>query len=317
MPYPPGSIEAVVVRFLEVGLDRRVVLVVLVRRIAGPVAGRREHLAHEQAIGGRGRRQDVDDLARGIAAAPHLEAAVRRTDHPRLESRRGRRPAFGNLGETRRANLERRLWRQVEGVGIVREHIAARPEADALRAAGRPRDRRKSAEEHETDFVVAGAAGPHIASRDLAHREADAVPACASGRECEQFPTVLSQGAAVQMSFGSALAPVKLRRSRHAGCASAIDASSTRGPLFCACVAAIATRSAATPSSTVIGGWRSSSTLLREILELRGVGLAEPFHEKRHRIVGDLAFGHDHQRRLAEIADRSVPLVPSSSALMS
>ena len=149
--------EAVVVRLLQVSLDRWIVPVVLVRRIARPVARGREHLADEQPVRFSRRRQDVDDLPRGVAAASHLEAAVLRADHTRREPPCRRRSAFGNLGGPLRPYLERRARRQIQRVRVAGEHVAARTEAGAAGfachetrppkparqgAPGRPRRRR-------------------------------------------------------------------------------------------------------------------------------------------------------------------------------
>ena len=75
--------KAEIVDLFEIGLGRRTIGIVFVRRIARPVAGRRQHFADHEAIGGKPRRQNVDDLARCVAAAADLEAAVARTDERR------------------------------------------------------------------------------------------------------------------------------------------------------------------------------------------------------------------------------------------
>src|SRR5438094_4440366 len=60
---PLGPRRAVVVGLLKVGLARRVVGVVLVRRVAGPVAGRGQDLGHEQRLGRTVFHEDVVDRA--------------------------------------------------------------------------------------------------------------------------------------------------------------------------------------------------------------------------------------------------------------
>src|SRR5262245_57612200 len=89
--------EAEVVHLVEVYLPRWIVGVVLVRRIARPVAARRVDLAQQQAIRRKLRPDDVDDLARGIAAAADLEAAVAWPDDARRAAPRRRRAAIGDL----------------------------------------------------------------------------------------------------------------------------------------------------------------------------------------------------------------------------
>ena len=79
--------------------------------------------------------------------------------------------------------------------------------------------------------------------------------------------------------------------------------SATGWPVSRARVAATATSSAFTPSSTVIGGRRPCSTFCAKSSSCVGVGVAEAFHEVRHRVVRDTCLGHDRERRLAQVAD--------------
>ena len=105
--------------------------IVLVRRVAGPVARRRQHLTHQQPIGGGRRRQDVDDLPRRVAAAAHFQSALRRRDHPAGQRLRGRRLAHRDLRLPARGQLERRPRRQIHGVRVVGEDVAPRSEPAA------------------------------------------------------------------------------------------------------------------------------------------------------------------------------------------
>ena len=67
-----GDLE--VVDLLERGLDARDLLVVLVRRIGGPVAAGRDHLDGDQAVGGeRLGRAEVVDLAAHLPRAAQLD----------------------------------------------------------------------------------------------------------------------------------------------------------------------------------------------------------------------------------------------------
>jgi hypothetical protein len=75
----PGGIgESVVIGLFEIGLNRRIVAIVFMRRIARPVSARCENLADEQPVRGRRGRQDVDDLSGRIAAAAYLECVGER-----------------------------------------------------------------------------------------------------------------------------------------------------------------------------------------------------------------------------------------------
>src|SRR5260370_5569511 len=62
-------VDAVIVAFVEVHLLRRIMHVVLVRRIAGPVTTWRVHLDHHQFVRGEVGTNDVHDLAGGIPSA--------------------------------------------------------------------------------------------------------------------------------------------------------------------------------------------------------------------------------------------------------
>jgi len=79
-----GSPEAVVVDLLKDGLDGHVIDVMLVRRPARPVAGRRQDLDDLETIAGKRRRDDVVDLAARVAGATDLDCDVTRTHHDRV-----------------------------------------------------------------------------------------------------------------------------------------------------------------------------------------------------------------------------------------
>src|SRR5205807_9191676 len=74
--------KAVIVDLLELGLPD-LLAVVLVRRVARPVASRCEHLDDQESLGRRARRQYVANVAGVGARAPHLIADILRADQPR------------------------------------------------------------------------------------------------------------------------------------------------------------------------------------------------------------------------------------------
>ena len=93
-----GDLE--VVDLLEHGLLARDVLVVLVRRVAGPVAAGGEHLDGDQAVGLEGLgRAEVVDLAAGLARAAQLDGDVLR---PRRGGPRGGGRPWRRAGRTGR-----------------------------------------------------------------------------------------------------------------------------------------------------------------------------------------------------------------------
>ena len=61
------------------------ILVVLVRRIARPVSGRREHLHDEETLRGKLRLDDVVDLPCRVARSTHLDFHVLGRNETRLE----------------------------------------------------------------------------------------------------------------------------------------------------------------------------------------------------------------------------------------
>ena len=91
-------LEAVIVNFFELHFAGRPIDVVLVRRITRPVARRRKDFADEQPIGREPGWDDIDNLARGVAAAANFEAAVFGPDDACLELRT-RRPARRSFSE--------------------------------------------------------------------------------------------------------------------------------------------------------------------------------------------------------------------------
>src|SRR5208337_2605822 len=78
-------VEPVIIGLFEIGYVRQRVAVVLVRRIARPVAARRDDLDHQQALGLGVLRQDVADMTRVGALAAGQRSDLARRDHPRLE----------------------------------------------------------------------------------------------------------------------------------------------------------------------------------------------------------------------------------------
>jgi len=149
-----------------------------VRRIAGPVAGRCEDLANEEPIGRKTRRDDVDDLPRGIAAAADFKAAALGRNHAGSESRgpsphRGRAPVrqFGWL-----VGLDSKggAGREIDSVGITGKYACAR--AQCLDAIAEDHAT-LSGEQHQAAFRCSRPARPWLADRDLPHREMHESPA--------------------------------------------------------------------------------------------------------------------------------------------
>src|SRR5439155_9949049 len=103
--------EAVIVDLLELGLPD-LLAVVLVRRVARPVASGCQHLDDQESLGRRARRQYVANVAGVGARAPHLIADILRADQPRRYPPFGRRGAHRELAVGLRCDSQPRpRWR--------------------------------------------------------------------------------------------------------------------------------------------------------------------------------------------------------------
>ena len=107
-----GRRRAEVVRLLEHDLTRRVILVVLVRRVARPVARRREDLDHEETLRGEVGLQEMVDLPRRVAGAAHLDLDVGGLDELRLAPPLGAGAADRELAVS--CDAVRRVAREVQ-----------------------------------------------------------------------------------------------------------------------------------------------------------------------------------------------------------
>src|SRR5450830_1218900 len=98
-------VDLVVIGFFEKALVRQVVGVVLVRRVARRVPGRRAHFHHQQGMGGLAVGQDVAHVAGVGAFAAHAAFALFGADQARLETRRTGRGADRDLHVTQCRHL--------------------------------------------------------------------------------------------------------------------------------------------------------------------------------------------------------------------
>ena len=147
-----GPLNAIVVDFLKVHFARRVVHIVLVGRKAGPVARRREHLHHDQALRGKPGRQHIVNLASGVAAAANLDAHIVRRYQPRRKFLFGFRVAECELAISDGADCEFRMNGQIERVGKAVKYRGALANAQPFTA--RTCHRAHAAKHHDGQFPV-------------------------------------------------------------------------------------------------------------------------------------------------------------------
>jgi hypothetical protein len=75
-----GLAHAVIVNLVQVDFAGRIVHVMLVRRIAGPVSAGRVHLNNDEFVGRERGRDDVHDLAGDVASSTQIAYDFRRGD---------------------------------------------------------------------------------------------------------------------------------------------------------------------------------------------------------------------------------------------
>jgi hypothetical protein len=166
-------VDAEVVGLLEQRLGRQRVAVVLVRRVARPVPGRRVHLAHQQRLGPLAAHQDRVDRALLRAVPAGLGDDARGRQHARLGTAPRRGVAEAQLGGA--ADREAGARGEVRGVGRAAERALAATEAAPVAVLGGDVD---MARDHD-DAALALARLPfdRLPGADLERLEADVFPA--------------------------------------------------------------------------------------------------------------------------------------------
>src|SRR5215510_87996 len=113
----------VVVNLLQIDFIRRVVDVVFVRRIAGPVAAWSVDLDYEQSLSGKLRRQDMVDLPGGISSSTDFNRHVIRSNQTRRISKLGTTETERQIAIGECAHGKTGLNWQVERVRQTIEHV--------------------------------------------------------------------------------------------------------------------------------------------------------------------------------------------------
>src|ERR1700735_4114643 len=92
--------DTVIINLVQINFSRRVVQVMLVRRITRPITAGRVNLDDHELISREIRADDVDNLARGIAAAAEAADHLPRSNQLGVESSIRGSTAFRNFAGT-------------------------------------------------------------------------------------------------------------------------------------------------------------------------------------------------------------------------
>ena len=153
-----GRVDLVVIGFFKKALVRQVIGIVLVRRVAGGVPGRRAHLHHQQRMGRLAVGQDVADITRVGALATHAAPTLLRADQPGRETagRGARRGADGDLHIAQGGHLGKGARWQVGGERrfVFKYRLAI---TQVLPTEPFALDRDPATEQHQAQLVVVGA----------------------------------------------------------------------------------------------------------------------------------------------------------------
>src|SRR5215203_6023355 len=175
-----GRVEAVVIGLLEERLVRQRVAVMLVRRIARPMARRRDDLDDEEAVRRLG-LGDVLDVA-GVRAGAARETLDRvRPDEPRRVGAAARARADRKLERGRRRGAPGRARRHVDRGRLALE--GRHPAADLAKALAVDLDPRFAGDEDEAGLALAGRRRCRFPRREPVDLESDIGPAGALGRD--------------------------------------------------------------------------------------------------------------------------------------
>ncbi len=170
-------LEAVVIQLLEVGLTGWVLGIVLVGRVARPVASGREHLEQDQPAGRRRGRQQVMDAPLRYAVPPCLHVQLARLEevgHTGVRSRRIGHDDGGAVTLGGQRHLAARLEQQ-HGRRRAIEDALATPQRGIVPAAGA--DVSTALQDDDDDLAVVSRSREALAPSQPMLGEADVRPA--------------------------------------------------------------------------------------------------------------------------------------------
>jgi hypothetical protein len=183
-----GRVDAVIIGLLQRRLLGRNIAVVLMRRIARPVAGRRHRLDHQQALGRFGLRKDVAHEALIGPRSARLPAHAIGRDQPGRTGARAWRGADGDLRIARGGDGDGQAsWDVDRARSGVLEHRGAT--ADAGEPLTASRDIGLARQDDNAGFAVGERKSHRLTRGQLADFQADIAPAGALRRDVDD-PTV-------------------------------------------------------------------------------------------------------------------------------
>ena len=156
-------VELVVVDLIQVGLDQAAVGgdpvdIVLVRRVARPVAAGGVDLHHDQPLARKAGWEHLVDLAGGVIAPANFDADLGRGDQPRREFLIGRDPGDREFAVGGCRHRQVGVNRQVERIGQAGEDVG--PPAEALPLPAVRSDIDRASQDHQRELVLPGCEGP-------------------------------------------------------------------------------------------------------------------------------------------------------------
>src|SRR5947209_5638709 len=117
-------LHPIIVDLVQINFPRRIVDVVFMWRITGPVSSRGVNLDYDESVCWEGRSYQVNDLARNVSPAAQTAGHVVRSDQSRLQPCFRRHSAFRNLAYGLGCECDSVPARQIQ---CVRESVKSIP----------------------------------------------------------------------------------------------------------------------------------------------------------------------------------------------
>lgn len=185
-----GLPNSVVVNFVQVNFRRRIVHVMLVRRIAGPIPARRVNLNYHQLISRKCRADDIYDLARCVSATTQAAHHVCRGDEFWLKRRFGWRSTFCNFTNSFRGEHDLVSRRQIKRVRKTIKNILALSDPYC---ACTPIDSASAAQKYECSFLLFRARPKLFAGLQAADEKAHPIPLSLLSGQMKKFTALVWQ----------------------------------------------------------------------------------------------------------------------------
>src|SRR5271154_3797918 len=165
--------DAIVINLIQIYFAGRIVHVVLVRRIARPIAAGRINFNDHQLIRWEGGRDDINDLARSISAAAQAAGYVAWRNQFRLQAGFGWRATFRDLASCLGGEDRFVSGGQIQGIRQAVKHILAFANRDGALA---PIHLAISAQQDKSCFFAVGARAKDVTRLQTADKKTHPVP---------------------------------------------------------------------------------------------------------------------------------------------